>query len=254
MRWNWFSANRASRGTRSRDGPRIETAPVDAGQDVGLVVNLPDLRPVLDHDLGKVNLLLHEAGATKEPAGLRRSTGVLDSDLQNQIAEPVLFQAVLDGGDHVRRPGVVRDHMALVERIDTGLGRMRLSKNATHELRHGVQIGTGGKRAEQVRKGAIPSLPQSLPGDDRPHAVGGREQVLVLRFSQIVRLRRLDRYLRFVEARLKQNLPDIFRVNSPALPLIGPRALDLNQHDRPNVPIGFGAMHARRRVELVETD
>ena len=70
--------------------------------------------------------------------------------------------------------------------------------------------------------------------------------------SQIVRLRRLDGYLRLVEARLKQNLPDIFRVYSSALPLVGTRALDLDQHDRPNVPIGFGAVRVRRGIELVE--
>ena len=74
----------------------------------------------------------------------------------------------------------------------------------------------------------------------------------ILDHGQIVRLRRLDRYLCIVETRLKQNLPDIFRVDPSTLPLVGARALNLDQHDRPNVLIGFGAMRVRRSVELVE--
>ena len=50
-------------------------------------------------------------------------------------------------------------------------------------------------------------------------------------FRAVVHVRRPDGYLRVVEARLHQDLPDISSVIPSTLPLAGTWALDVDQHD-----------------------
>ncbi len=95
---------------------------------------------------------------------------------------------------------------------------------------------------------------QGLLGYDRPHAVGGREQILIFRGAQIVLLRRLDSHFGRVEPGREQPVLHVIGMDMAAFALIGPGAFDLDQQDRADIAPGIGVQAAGFRVERVQLD
>lgn len=114
----------------------------------------------------------------------------------------------------------------------------------TSKLGHGLEVRAGGEAAQDIGEGTVPPFLQGLLGDDRPHAIGRGEQILIFRGAEVVLLRRLDRHLGRVETGRQQPVLHVVGVNMAAFPLVGPGAFDLNEHDRPDVAPGLGLQAA----------
>jgi hypothetical protein len=109
----------------------VEPAPIDAGEHIGLVVEVADIAVLNDHDPGQVDFGLRESGPPIDgPRNPRRPGWIVLGNTEHQVPQPVLLKALLDGLDHGRGAGAVGDDVALVERVNPGLHGVRLAEDA----------------------------------------------------------------------------------------------------------------------------
>ena len=127
-------------GNAIRDFPGIEIPPVDAGQDIGPVVEVTDSVAIPDHDLGQVDFRGCKGAAARDLSDSVPGHVVVFMDLRVQIAEPVPLQSSLDRRHHRLGLRVMDDDMALVKCADSRSNRARLSKDAPNKLCHGVMV------------------------------------------------------------------------------------------------------------------
>ena len=102
------------------------------------------------------------------------------------------------------------------------------------------------------RRTAIPTLLERLLGDDDPHPVGRRKQVLILGGGQFVGLGGLDGDFGFVQPGGEQPVLGVEGVNVAAFPLFLAGAFHLHQQDGAAIAAPFAMQASRCGVQHVQ--